>query len=153
MKQPKTKRNPLTAVEWDTCWMAIRYAMDRQTIASASLPRELLSAYYDRWSGGQKETISVELHEYLEDKKRALKTNDVYFGDKKIDHPEWMRFMLTLDPKAHCTVTATHGKKTEAVECIEYDGKYYPISGVHRWWDGVGNLTVAGECITNVEKI
>lgn len=145
MKRPKTNTNPLTTVEWDTCWMAIRYAMNRQTIASASLPRKLLSAYYDRWSDEQKEIIARDLREHYDD--------FGCFGDEKIDHPEWMRFMLTLDPKVHYAVTASDGIMTEKVKCVEYEGKYYPISGSHRWWNGVGDLTVAGECITNVEKI
>lgn len=136
--------NPLTSVEWDTCWMAIRYAMNRQTIASASLPRKLLSAYYDRWSDGQKEIIARDLREHYDD--------FGCFGDEKVDHPEWMRFMLTLDPKAHYTVTSTHEKKTETVECIEYGGKYYPISGVQKWWNFVGELYIAEGFITNIEK-
>lgn len=137
--------NPLTAVEWDTCWMAIRYAMNRETIASASLPRELLRAYYDRWSDAQKRTIADDLHDHYED--------FGCFGNKGIDHPEWMRFMLTLDQKEHCIVTASDGIMTEKVECIEFEGKYYPISGAHKWWEGVGDLTVVGECVKNVEKI
>lgn len=55
--------------------------------------------------------------------------------------------------KEHCIVTASDGIMTENVECIEFEGKYYPISGAHKWWVGVGDLTVAGECIINVEKI
>lgn len=140
----KQAKHPLTSVEWDTCWMAIRYAMNRETIASASLPRELLRAYYDRWSDAQKRTIADNLRDHYED--------FGCFGNKNIDHPDWMRFMLTLDPKAHCIVTATHGRKTETIECIEYDGKYYPISGSQKWWDGVGELYVAEECIKSIKS-
>lgn len=136
MKRPKTNTNPLTAVEWDTCWMAIRYAMNRQTIASASLPRELLSAYYDRWRERQTEAIIKDLRDNI--------SAHTYFGNKNIDHPEWMRFLLTLDEHTHKIVTATNGQD---IECIEFEGKYYPISGDRKWWKGVGELYVDPEQI------
>ena len=66
MKTIKPNAAPLSTVEWDTCWMAIRYAMNRRTAASASLPTELLAAYYDRWTDGQKEMIVRDLWENLE---------------------------------------------------------------------------------------
>lgn len=141
----KIKHKPLSSVEWDTCWMAIRYAMNRQTIASATLPRVLLREYYDRWSGGQKKTIFSDLRDNYDD----------YgcFGSKYIDNHEWMRFMLTLDPKAHCIVTASDGENTETVECIEFEGKYYPISGSSRWWDGAGGgMYIAAEYIKSVKS-
>ena len=138
------KRNtqPLTAVEWDTCWMAIRYAMNRRTAASASLPTELLAAYYDRWTDGQKEIMARDLRDHYDD--------FGCFGDKNIDHPRWMRFMLTLDQKTHYMVTASDGKTTETVECIEFEGKYYPISGSRKWWEGAGELYVSHDCIVKV---
>lgn len=139
----KPVNDSLSSVEWDTCWMAIRYAMNRETIASASLPRELLRAYYDRWSDVQKRTIADNLRDHYED--------FGCFGNKNIDHPDWMRFMLTLAQKGHYMVTASDGKTTETVECIEYDGKYYPISGRQKWWDGVGELYVAEACMKSIK--
>lgn len=147
----KTKPKPLTSVEWDTCWMAIRYAMNRRTAASASLPTELLAAYYDRWTDGQKEIIVRDLRDNLEHLKSWNETDEAYFGDKNIDHPRWMRFLLTLDQKTHYMVTASDGKTTEAVECIEFEGKYYPISGSRRWWEGAGELYVSNDCIVKVD--
>lgn len=82
---------PLTDIEWDTCWMAIRYACGRKTIASAMLPRDLIDAYYDRWTDGQKEMIAKDLRTHLEFHE--------CFGDKNIDHPEWMRFLNLLENK------------------------------------------------------
>lgn len=130
----------LSSVEWVTCWMAIRYAMNRQTIASASLPRELLSAYYDRWSDGQKEIIARGLREHYDD--------FGCFGDKKVDHPEWMRFLLTLDEHTHKIVTTTNDQN---IECIEFEGRYYPISGDRKWWKVVGELYVDPEQIKSAE--
>lgn len=82
---------PLTDIEWDTCWMAIRYACGRKTIASAMLPRDLIDAYYHRWTDSQKQLIAKDLRSYLE-------THE-YFGSKNIDHPEWMHFLMLLENK------------------------------------------------------
>lgn len=145
----KTQRNtqPLTSVEWDTCWMAIRYAMNRRSAASAALPTDLLAAYYDRWTDGQKEMIVRDLRENLEDLKRWNDTEEAYFGDKGIDHPIWMRFLLTLDKSKHVMLTLTDGSK---VTCFEYEGRYYPVSG-RRWWEGPGITTVMKEAVIFIQ--
>ena len=143
----KPKPKPLTAVEWDTCWMAIRYAMNRRTAASASLPNELLAAYYDRWTDNQKEMIVRDLRENLENLKSWNEVEVAYFGDKNIDHPRWMRFLLTLDKSTHKILTLKRRKK---VECIEFEGVYYPVSD-GGWWVGCGALYVPKDAIVKVE--
>lgn len=147
MKTIKRNTDPLSPVEWDTCWMAIRYAMNRMTAASASLPGELLSAYFHRWSDRQKQMIVRDLRDNLEDLKRWNETDEAFFGDKGIDHPIWMRFLLTLDNSTHKIVTLTDGSK---VECIEYNGKYHPLSD-HAWWNGAGATYMAESAIVLVE--
>lgn len=149
MTDRNNKKRPLSSIEWDTCWMAIRYAMNRRTAASASLPTELLAAYYDRWTDGQKEMIVRDLWENLENLKVWNETEEVFFGDKGIDHPIWMRFLLTLDKSKHVMLTLTDGSK---VICFEYDGLYYPITGRH-WWKGPGIVTVVPGAIQTYENI
>lgn len=138
---------PLSSVEWDTCWMAIRYAMNRRTAASASLPNELLAAYYDRWTDSQKEMIVRDLRENLENLKRWNEADESYFGDEHIDHPRWMRFLLTLDKSTHKILTLKRRKK---VECFEFEGVYYPVSD-GGWWVGCGALHVPKDAIVKVE--
>lgn len=82
------KEKRLSEIEWDTCWMAIRYAMNRQTASSASLPSQLIKAYGDRWTDLQKELI-------LRDLKLHLIDNE-YFGNKEVDHPKWMELLNYL---------------------------------------------------------
>jgi hypothetical protein len=118
---------PLTEVEWDTCWMAIRYSMGRQTIASATLPRQLCEAYFDRWSEGQKRTIVRDLRQHLQDKARWNGESTAHFGDKNIDHPEWMRFLLSLDKNSHITIKDNEGNKHTA---FKFNGKIHPLD----WW-------------------
>lgn len=120
---------PLSEIEWTTCWMAIRYAMGRCSAASASLPRELLETYFYRWTDTQKRVIVRELRNHLEDVKRWYNTDEAYFGDKDIDHPIWMRFLLTLDRSTHVEVTLENGCKVEA---FEYEDEFYPVY----WFDG-----------------
>lgn len=145
----KTKPNtaPLSEVEWDTCWMAIKYAMNGRNISTASLPNELLSAYYYRWSAGEKRQIVRTLYDNLDELKRIYGPDKAYFGDKNIDHPNWMRFLLTLDESTHKILTLKRRKK---VECIEFEGVYYPVSD-GGWWVGCGALYVPKDAIVLVE--
>jgi hypothetical protein len=52
--------NQLTYIEWTTLWMSIRYAMNRETIASSSLPEMIITNYYSRLSDNQKQSIVNE---------------------------------------------------------------------------------------------
>lgn len=136
---------PLSDIEWTTCWMAIRYAMDRRSAASASLPGELLAAYFYRWSDAQKRAIVRDLRNHLEDVKRWNNADEAYFGDKNIDHPIWLRFLLTLDQSAHVEVTLGSGLKVEA---FEYEGRFYLLC----WWGGPGIKYIDPDAIVKIQK-
>lgn len=47
-----------------------RYAMNGRNISTASLPKELLRAYYYRWSAGEKQQIVRTLRDNLDELKR-----------------------------------------------------------------------------------
>lgn len=136
--------NPLSSVEWTTCWMAVRYAMDRQSIQSASLPRDLLHAYWMRWTNGQKAMIARDLREHLEEVRSWNNQGDGYFGDKDIDHPEWMKFLLTLDITTHKQIKLIDGN---IVTVFEYDGRFYPLD----WWKGPGVKYVDPDAIEEIK--
>jgi hypothetical protein len=137
---------PLSEIEWTTCWMAIRYAMGGRSAASASLPGELLAAYFNRWTAAQKRAIVRDLRQHLENIKLWNDTDEAYFGDKNFDHPIWMRFLLTLDRSAHVEVTLESGRKVEA---FEYEGRFYPQC----WWDGPGVKYIDSDAIMNIQKL
>lgn len=122
---------PLTDVEWDTCWMSIRYAMGRQTAASASLPKELCRAYFYRWSDNQKEMIVKDLRQHLKDVARWNGDGSAFFGNKNIEHPEWMKFLLCLDKAERLTLIDTEGNVHQA---FKFNEKFYPID----WWRYLG---------------
>lgn len=143
----KTITQPLSSVEWDTCWMAIKYAMNGRNISTASLPTILLGAYYHRWTPGEKQTIARILRDNLDEMKCAYGEDKAYFGDKNIDHPKWMKLLLTLDESTHKILTLKRRKK---VECIEFEGVYYPVSD-GGWWIGCGELYVPKELIVKVD--
>lgn len=128
----KENTQPLTNVEWDTCWMAVRYAMGRRTAASASLPRKLLRAYYHRWTDAQKLQIARDLKEFMGD--------FGVFGDETIDHPEWVRFLMTLDFPSHLHANLKDGSM---IAVFDYEGMYYPLD----WWTGQGVKYVSKESI------
>lgn len=122
--------NPLTDIEWDTCWMAIRYAMCRQTISSATLPKDLCQAYFYRWTEDQKARIVRDLRQHLQDVARWNGDSVAYFGDKNIDHPQWMKFLLSLDNKEHITLKTKDGTTHTA---FKFRNKYYPLD----WWNSI----------------
>ena len=146
----RRSKNPLSAIEWTTCWMAIRYAMGRQSASSASLPTELLAAYYNRWNDDQRNMIIRDLREYLNDTTDS-DTGESCFGNKNIDHPIWMRFLLTLDEKEYKTVYCKWNGVSIKAHCIEYMGKYYQIDGSRVWWL-TGGAYIAPEFIYKVEQ-
>ena len=65
--------------------MAVRYAMNRQTIASATLPQDIVMNYYHRLNDGQKKSIAKDLKEHED----AFEGQA--FGHKEIDRPHWIK--------------------------------------------------------------
>lgn len=54
-------KKPLTQFEWTLLYMAVRYAMGRQSIASATLPAEIVENIWDRLSENQKGMLYCDL--------------------------------------------------------------------------------------------
>jgi len=108
------KKKELTEIEWTTCWMSIRYAMNRQTISSYMLPSDLIVAYWNRWTDFQKEQIALDL---------SKEQNS--FGDSQIDKTSWSKFWKACDTKNHKIV-----KLIDKTECIifEANGRKYPLN-------------------------
>lgn len=104
--------------EYNLLWMAIRYAMNRQTIASATLPADIITNYYNRLSSGQKFSIFQDLERNEKD------LNIEAFGDKSIDRPHWIKLMKCFDEKCHYKVKTTDG---DIIIIFEANDKYIPL--------------------------
>jgi hypothetical protein len=123
----------LSEIEWTCLWMAIRYAMNRQTIASATLPNDIITNYYHRLSDSQKKSIVKD-----------LKGNEGGFGNPQIDKPGWMKFWAALDEINHyevelidntkCTVFEADGKIIPLHKYIDepYNNHFLPVENVRR---------------------
>jgi hypothetical protein len=90
--------------------------MGRKTIASVTLPMQIIKEYYYRLSDVQKKLLVRDLKEYLKELSK--------FGDEKIDHPMWMKFLMALDVDSHREVDLIDGTR-----CIifEANDKIYPL--------------------------
>ena len=98
--------------------MAIRYAMGRRTIASSTLPADLVGAYWTRWTVDQKQAIVSDLQREFEF------FGDEAFGDRDIDKPHWMKFWRALSSESHFLVECVDGA-THLV--FEFNERIYPL--------------------------
>lgn len=117
MSKPKISRKEreLSETEWTLIWMAIRYAMNRETISSATLPEQIIRAFYGRLTSLQKQAICKDLQENFE---RFEK-----FGNPKIDHRHWMKFWKCLDTTSHIKVK----REGRDFLCFQVGEKFYPL--------------------------
>ena len=111
----------LSDFEWTLLWMAMRYAMNRQTIASATLPEDIMSNWYKRLTNGQKQHIAKELKDNEEDMERMGYTA---FGHKDIDRPHWVKLWKCLDESSHYEVELIDGTKCKVFEA---NGQIIPL--------------------------
>lgn len=114
----------LSNIEWTTCWMSIRYALGRRSAASASLPVDLLAAYYDRWTSDQCYAILCEIRDYRSKYGPSI-------GDPAIDDVEWTKLEKTLDSNCHVGVDINGS----FVSGFLYKEGFYPISSGWVWWE------------------
>jgi len=110
------KNPPLTNIEWITLWMALRYAMGRQTIASAMLPQEVVEAYFKRLTEPQKAMIARDLGEHFNEHGA--------FGNPSIDNIHWIKLMRACHKDSHITVTGIDGNDYVVFECL---GQFIPM--------------------------
>lgn len=121
VSQHRSKPNVISRLsdfEWTCLWMAVRYAMNRQTIASATLPQDIVKNYYHRLSDGQKKSIAKDL------KKNEDAFEGQAFGHKEIDRPHWIKLWKALDETCHYQVELIDGTKCTVFEA---NGKVVPL--------------------------
>jgi len=123
MKKIFLNNLPLSDIEYDTCWMAIRYAQNRTTISCSTLPNRLIEEYWYRWTDEQKQDIVIDLER---NEKTYSKFNGAKaFGDENIDRPSWLKFWKALDVKNHTTVRTTDGSEYVVFEAND---RIYPLN-------------------------
>jgi hypothetical protein len=118
------KADKLTDLEWDTCWMAIRYAMNRQTIASSTLPHQLIESYYNRWTDSQKRMIAKDLSDNESDVLRWSDGKHKAFGHSTIDRPQWLKFWSACDIDNHVNIELPNG---QTVAAFKANDRIYPL--------------------------
>jgi hypothetical protein len=123
-KSKKVNTTRLSDIEWTTCWMALRYAMNRQTIASVTLPGDLIKAYYYRWTHGQKQMIIKDLNQNDLITYVGSGGKVTAFGSPTIDRIHWIKFWKCLDEKKHSKVLLNDN--TEIV-VFKAEGVYYSL--------------------------
>jgi hypothetical protein len=104
--------------------MAIRYAMNRQTIASSTLPHQLIKSYYNRWTDSQKRMIAKDLSDNEKDVLRWSDGKHKAFGHKRIDRPQWLKFWSACDIDNHVNIELSNGQKVAAFKAND---RIYPL--------------------------
>jgi hypothetical protein len=121
-KKKSLKPKPLSDLEWDTCFMSLRYAMNRQTISSATLPIQLVRAYWNRWTDPQKKMIARDLKNNEE---MCIEMETTAFGNPSIDRPTWLKFWKACDIDNHYKVKLVNGDEDIVFEAND---KIYPLN-------------------------
>lgn len=116
---------PLTDTEWTLIWMAMRYAMGRETIATSSLPGEIAQAHYHQLSELQRRQLVAEMDRHEEEHIRYHGNGERAFGDPVMDAPQWKLFRAALDTEKHqvLSVPGVEG----SITAFEYNGDFYPL--------------------------
>jgi hypothetical protein len=122
-------------------WMAVRYAMGRQSITSLMLPNQIISNWGHLLAEQHKRLMFRDVIEFVVDQKRFLKEA----SPEDIEDNTWLKFASWLDETNRYTVEAEKEGKSEASECFLFMGRYYPVKGLD-WW-------MSPEFIKSVERI
>lgn len=107
----KTKDTPLSDIEWTTLWMACRYAYTRQTIASTTLPREIIMEYYYRMTEQQRRQLAEDI------------TRELDTWGSQIEN-SWKKFAVAMNSDNHYSVTAIDGSHHT---CFRFNDRVFPL--------------------------
>lgn len=118
----RKKNKGVSSVQHRLIWMSCRYAIGRSSIASQSLPNEIIQEYYHELTPNQRKSLAddvfreIELRNALYDK-GVKPIFDVY--------EVWHKFALALDSTKH--ITAHIPKDNSDHVCFVYENEYYPL--------------------------
>jgi hypothetical protein len=147
----KKESSEITFIEQTLIWMASRYAMSRSSIASATLPKDIISKYGERLNVDQKKLMLRDILEAVTDRVRFSKI-ELQDGYRMLENielltPEWMKFASWLDDTNEYIVTARYTEDgsswiTSEQICFRHDSKYYIKNNI--------DWRVADECIMEI---
>jgi hypothetical protein len=147
----KKESSEITFIEQTLIWMASRYAMGRSSIASATLPKDIISKYGERLDVNQKKLMFRDILEAVTDRVRfsKIELKDDYRMLENIEllTPEWMKFASWLDDTNEYIVDVEYKEDSWSwrrgeLICFRHDSKYYIKDNV--------DWRVADECIMEV---
>jgi hypothetical protein len=115
----KDVNKPLSDFERLLMGFSIRYAIGRSSIASQSLPADILKHFYDRMTEDQRIAEAKDVEREVQLCKSFRKLPSSYD-----EFEVWEKFSLALNSENHCTVVATDS--SEHI-CFKYKDEYYPL--------------------------
>jgi len=130
------RTDKLSSMEWQTLWMAIRYAVGRKTIACSSLPGGIAREYVHRLNDQQKVMIVKDIRSEIE-MCRGFARDEMWEG---IDAPEWEALADSLDTKKHHQIVTDFEGKKQTHTAFLNDGRWVSVSDYHR--TGRRNYTI-----------
>jgi hypothetical protein len=104
--------------------MAILYSCNRMTIASATLPLNIIKNRYNLLNDEQINTILCDLNGYLDWHEKTFK-NGRKFSSSNYDDNIWKKFMSFLDKTTHFDILASDEK---TYQTFLHDNLYHSIN-------------------------
>jgi hypothetical protein len=104
--------------------MSILYCCNRMTIASATLPLNIIKTRYNLLNDEQINTILCDLNGYLDWNEKTFKNGRV-FSSSNYDDKIWKKFMSFLDKTTHFDVLASDEK---TYKTFLHDNLYHSIN-------------------------
>jgi hypothetical protein len=115
------KRKPLDDTEWACLWMAINFAINRNTKACTLLPYKIVEKYYWRIDQRQRDIIVNILEEHEISISKITGEEGKAFGEAR---NTWLKFWAAMDNRKHYKQKMSDGKEYDV---FNYDGKIFPL--------------------------
>ena len=107
-------KDELSDFEFTLLWMAIRYAIDRGTITSATLPGYIILNWYSRMNDGHKRSIVGDIKLLFKE----------HVGHDRYSKPHWDKFLAALDEDRHFQVELIDDT---IIDCFACGKTIYPL--------------------------
>lgn len=118
------KKKSLSSIQYDTLWMAIRYAMGRKSIASLSLPWEIIDSYRDELfdTSQGKHLYKMLMRDVVRDNMVLEMDQDTLQEFKN----NWLPLIAWLNPNNRYTVHCLYENVPHVIKAIKVCGEFRP---------------------------